>query len=304
MRLSVILCTRNPRLTVFRRVIEALCGQTFDINDWELVLVDNASTPPVRQLAVNFPKNTRHIHCESPGISRARLAGIDNAKGDIAIYVDDDNVLTANYLKSAANYFESNSDVWIAGGWNVPEFEVLPPKWYKEIFPLLALSTGLKGEAIKHPGSGRKLYPPGAGLVFTRKAAHLYRDICLREPWRIKLKRCEDLDFVQEVYAASGIVASVPDLELTHLIPAGRVSYSYAARLLLESASVSGWLNGRKIPHFPVGPTSTARIFWHALHGSLVLTPVRLWGAVLYCFGLYRGWRTQRPSKPVFLATK
>ena len=41
--LSVIICTHNPRLDYLRRTFDALKLQTLDRDQWELLLIDNAS---------------------------------------------------------------------------------------------------------------------------------------------------------------------------------------------------------------------------------------------------------------------
>ena len=41
---SVIVCTHNPRLIYLRRVLEALRSQTLPLEQWELLLIDNASS--------------------------------------------------------------------------------------------------------------------------------------------------------------------------------------------------------------------------------------------------------------------
>jgi hypothetical protein len=47
MKLSVILCTHNPRLEYRSRTLEALRSQTVPRADWELMLIDNRSAEPL-----------------------------------------------------------------------------------------------------------------------------------------------------------------------------------------------------------------------------------------------------------------
>ena len=42
--LSVIIPTHNPKWNYLRQVLEALAAQTLDHSQWELVIVDNASS--------------------------------------------------------------------------------------------------------------------------------------------------------------------------------------------------------------------------------------------------------------------
>jgi hypothetical protein len=47
LRISVVLCTHNPRRDYLDRVISALRLQTAPIGEWEFVIIDNASTNAV-----------------------------------------------------------------------------------------------------------------------------------------------------------------------------------------------------------------------------------------------------------------
>ena len=47
MQLSVIVCTHNPRRDYFIRVLDALRNQTLPKDQWELIIVDNASKVPL-----------------------------------------------------------------------------------------------------------------------------------------------------------------------------------------------------------------------------------------------------------------
>jgi hypothetical protein len=40
---SVVICTHNSRLIYLRRVLEALRSQTLPLEQWELLLIDNAT---------------------------------------------------------------------------------------------------------------------------------------------------------------------------------------------------------------------------------------------------------------------
>ena len=53
MKISAIICTHNPRPHYLRRVLEALERQTLAKAEWELLLIDNASTKPLRGRAAH-----------------------------------------------------------------------------------------------------------------------------------------------------------------------------------------------------------------------------------------------------------
>ena len=47
LEISVIICTHNPREDYLRRVLKALRAQSLSAEQWELLLIDNASKEPL-----------------------------------------------------------------------------------------------------------------------------------------------------------------------------------------------------------------------------------------------------------------
>src|SRR5712691_4118791 len=96
--LSVIICTHNPRPEYFAKCLKALQAQTVPVDKWELLLVDNASDSakaPRPDLAWH-PR--ARLACEPQlGLTPARLRGIREANGGLLVFVDDDNVLDADF---------------------------------------------------------------------------------------------------------------------------------------------------------------------------------------------------------------
>src|SRR5712671_4531106 len=50
--ISVVLCTYNPREDYLRRVVDGLRAQTLPQGQWEFIVVDNASNPPVGEASI------------------------------------------------------------------------------------------------------------------------------------------------------------------------------------------------------------------------------------------------------------
>ena len=99
--ISVIICSHNPRAPYLRRVLDALRAQTLPAKDWELLLIDNASGEPLAgQFDLAWQPNARHVRENKIGLTPARLRGIAESKGDLLVFVDDDNVLRADYLQA------------------------------------------------------------------------------------------------------------------------------------------------------------------------------------------------------------
>src|SRR5690348_12350374 len=102
MNLSVIICTHNHRLEYLSRTLEALRVQTLPMAEWELLLIDNASRSAVAaSVNLTWHPNARHIREEVLGLTPARLRGIQEARGKLVVFVDDDNLLDPDYLTNA-----------------------------------------------------------------------------------------------------------------------------------------------------------------------------------------------------------
>src|ERR1700731_4167104 len=100
--LSVIICTHNPRLDYFQRCVDGLRNQTLSCQEWELLLVDNRSDEPVADCVdLSWHPVTRVVREEAPGLTAARLRGIRESRGDLVVFVDDDNVLDRDFLEVA-----------------------------------------------------------------------------------------------------------------------------------------------------------------------------------------------------------
>ncbi|MEV0234278.1 glycosyltransferase [Nonomuraea sp. NPDC050786] len=80
-------------------VLAGLAGQTYPAELTEVIVVDNASAPPLRLPAVR-PEDTRLIVCAEPGRASARNAGLAQATGDVIHWLDSDVVLTPGAIEA------------------------------------------------------------------------------------------------------------------------------------------------------------------------------------------------------------
>src|SRR5262249_12474094 len=99
-QLSVILCAHNPRSDYLNRVLQALRKQTLPYEEWELLLIDNASSQALAgAFDVTWHPQGRHLREDNLGLTSARLRGIKETKGGVLVLVDADNVLDSHYLE-------------------------------------------------------------------------------------------------------------------------------------------------------------------------------------------------------------
>lgn len=240
MKLSVIICTHNPHSGRLQRVLNALASQTLPRAQWELIIVDNCSLPSVKE-RLAFPAGLpepRIIDQPELGLTPARLAGIAAAFSSVLVFVDDDNVLSPDYLEEALKLMESEPRVGAAGGIIEPEYETPPKAWTGPYLNLLGIrdfgNRPMRALVYNQVGPWE---PIGAGMVIRKEVADYYARIA-RDPLRRSLDRrgsslgsCGDTDMARCAPELGYYLAYQPQLKMTHLIPAFRLKYSYFLRL-------------------------------------------------------------------------
>lgn len=244
MRASIILSTHNPHPERFRRTLQAIADQSLPVDQWELLVIDNGSSPAVTSTTCAAYRlgNLRIVPEPLLGLSHARRRGMLEARGDFVVLVDDDNVLAPDYLIGVVGHFESQPRVGALGGRSLPEFETPPAAWLSEFFGLLALrDLGPKAivGGIRPPGAISDTYPLyapiGAGMALRRGAGRAWLERA--DPSALTDRRGQELtsggdnDIVLHVLRAGWEVAYFPGLVLRHLIPASRLDPNYLARL-------------------------------------------------------------------------
>jgi glycosyltransferase involved in cell wall biosynthesis len=248
MNVSVILCTRNPRPEVLERVIRHLSAQTLPHDQWEVILVDNGSEPPVATVPNGTPANLRVVTEPVIGLTPARLRGIREARGDLIVFVDDDNLLEADYLAEAVRLAGEWPQIGVFGGRISPEFEAAEPDWLRPFRGHLALVDLTRDEWANLRGDGAVI-PCGAGLCVRRPLAERWAARVAADPRRLALDRtgestmsCGDTDLVFSCLDDGQGSARFTALHLTHVIPAARLDYAYHRRLARDTGYSYGRL--------------------------------------------------------------
>jgi glycosyltransferase involved in cell wall biosynthesis len=251
--LSLIICTHNPRSEYIVRVLTFLKSQTLPLSQWELILIDNASDKILAsEIDLSWHPASRHVREDKLGLTNARLRAIKEAKADILVFVDDDNLLDPNYLKNTVGILEQHPSLGAIGGKSLPEFEVQPESWFARIgVPLGLRDLGNEVRVAYWKKENSRHYPAfapiGAGLVIRKPAAAIYASRITNDKVRLALGRTgqqlvsgEDNDIVLTLLDAGYGVGYFPQLQLTHLIPARRLTKEYLARL--NRASSRSWI--------------------------------------------------------------
>jgi len=115
---SIILCSRNRAHRV-DACLKAISELSYPSDRWELVFVDNASmddtSETFRRCAKKYMMSAEYVFEATPGLSRARNAGLAVARNEIIVFTDDDCYVDPGWLRHYAEAY-TEPDVGFVGG--------------------------------------------------------------------------------------------------------------------------------------------------------------------------------------------
>lgn len=238
MNLSVIICTHNPRPDYLQRTLDALKVQALPKEQWELLLIDNASKEPLKNgWDMSWHPHARHVREDELGLTPARLRGMKESTGELLVFVDDDNLLTEDYLEQVSRLSNEWPMLGVFGGQIFPVFETPPPEYIKGYYHLLACREFIADRWSNIPTENESL-PCGAGICVRRSVALKYLESVKNASIRTILGRKgvflnagEDSDLAFTACDMGLGMGEFRLLKLYHLIPGRRLEEDYLVRL-------------------------------------------------------------------------
>jgi GT2 family glycosyltransferase len=114
--ISVVVCTYNGSRTI-RDTMEGLAKLQYP--NYEVVVVNDGSTDGTPNIL--DPYGARIINVQNGGLSKARNIGMEEARGEIVAYIDDDAYPDPHWLTYVAATFSSTDHVAVGGPNIAPE---------------------------------------------------------------------------------------------------------------------------------------------------------------------------------------
>lgn len=90
--------------------VDSILKQSYP--DFELILVDDGSTDSSGSMCEEYSKKDsriRVLHKENGGLSDARNYGLDSMEGEYVIFIDSDDVVAEDYVKTLNDMIEKNN---------------------------------------------------------------------------------------------------------------------------------------------------------------------------------------------------
>jgi glycosyltransferase involved in cell wall biosynthesis len=279
--ISVIVCTHNPRCDYLERLVEALKWQTLPEGSWELLVVDNASNERLADTwDLSWHARARHIREVKLGLTHARLCGIGESRGELVVFLDDDNVPASDFLEQASAIYAQYPNLGVFGaGLLTPEFEFPLPSEFRPRLQMLAVRT-VSSVRWSNNTTDFETIPWGAGLCVSRPVANLYRNfVGGLDPAVLNVldRRGKALyDGGDDVFSSVAVSVGYgfgifPQLRVTHLIASDRLNRSYFLKLAHDhalSACVRHYVFAGIQPRRIEG-TQYARLLLHGIRNGL-----------------------------------
>lgn len=140
--LTLAICTYN-RADSLRCTLESVeqAWERSGSEQWEILLIDNNSTDHTPKVAEEFARRLplRRLYEPKQGLSHARNCALDEFRGDLLVFTDDDVLVDEGWLSAYAGVGTLLPDADFFGGRVKPMWQTRRPGWLRdESMPLIA----------------------------------------------------------------------------------------------------------------------------------------------------------------------
>jgi len=221
-RISVVVATYN-RAEMLDGALETLVAQqTGDLFDYEIIVVDNASTDAtaavVERIAADAPVPVRYFRQHVPGDAPTRNKGVDEAGGDWLAFFDDDQFAQPDWLKELYRAALQTGAPIVGGAVRLDLSE-------EQLARLGPVCRGALREVDHydriHPYQGKQL--PGCGNVLVARS--VFEQIGYFGA--LMSSGGSDSDFFQRARRAGCRLIYTPHAVIRHRVPASRITPEY-----------------------------------------------------------------------------
>ena len=231
---SVIICTYNRDKYLYQ-TLQHVADNGFDVNEYEIILINNNSTDNTEQVCESFASNFPHVHFKymvetQQGLSYARNRGIAESQGDFLIFLDDDAFVNKEYLNNLKQNLILHPETMAFGGKITPLFESgETPKWLCKWTYSWVSAIDKGDQVVSFEGNA---FPIGANMGI-RKSCVEQCGVFNTELGRSKknLMAGEEKDLFNRLKERNMPILYFPDIQVEHVIPPHRTTRDYIVRM-------------------------------------------------------------------------
>lgn len=203
--LSVIVPARNGADTL-PSSLGALLRSDLPRAQWELIVVDDASTDATAQVAARYADGVLELPGPRPfGPAYARNRGCDIARGELIVFVDADVCVHPDTLRKFVDLFHDDASLGAAFG----SYDAAPPA------PgLVSQYRNLLHHHVHQKSAGNaETFWAGCGAV--RRT--VFVDADMFDEWHYPRPQIEDVELGARICALGHRIVLRPDIQATHL---------------------------------------------------------------------------------------
>ena len=155
-KVTIGLCVKNAAKVV-KTAFDSISIQDYPHEFMKLVIVDDGSSDNTLSLGMEFAKETDIptfvTSSKGKGLGATRQIAVENAEGDYIIWVDDDTMVTKDFIKMHIEFMEKNPNIGAACG------KEIPPPCAETVADLLdSISWLLPHRNLKYIGTGGSIF--------------------------------------------------------------------------------------------------------------------------------------------------
>jgi glycosyltransferase involved in cell wall biosynthesis len=279
MDVTVAICTWN-RAPVLERALSSLCA--LDIPPgcrWEALVVDNDSDDgteaTVRGFSGRLP--VRRVVEKKRGAGFARNRALDEAKGSLLLFTDDDCAVGGGWLREMTAAAERWPESSFLGGRVTPVFRGAAPDWIRKNLSLLSIPFAAIDLGEQERPFTRWELPCGANMALRPRLLGGRRFNPRLGPRGGAPGGMEETELFDRLLDAGHSGTWVPGARVTHEISAERLGRRYLWRRFHQEGRAifrSGWYRGRSGPrHTRLEPWRSLYRVFRSLPPALALAP-------------------------------
>jgi glycosyltransferase involved in cell wall biosynthesis len=229
---SVLICTYN-RAALLDATLQSF-GRIRTGQPWELLIIDNNSADDTRAVVERHQSRLplRYLFEARQGKSYALNAGLEQSRGEVVIFTDDDVQVPANWIDAAVTPLAERADIDYTGGPVRPMWGAPPPTWLDQtrgdLWGTLAI---LDYGAEPFVFESRQRIPLGVNMAVRRslidRVGGFHPGLGRRGG---SLLGQEQAEFFARSRAAGARGLYAPAMELHHHVPAERLTRRYFRR--------------------------------------------------------------------------
>lgn len=233
LEVSVVIPTYN-RSELLRGAVLSLLQQDTERSTFEIVIVDNNSSDDTKAVVESLMESDsgsiRYVQEHRQGNAYARNTGIQNTRGAIIAFIDDDVVVERNWIRTLTAALKEDQNLSFVGGRVLPQWTKPPPSWLTEEHwsPLALLDYGSDELTIAGPN------PPGLLTANIALRRSVFQEV---GPFSPRLQRVkdgigsmEDHEFLLRVCRSGKNGKYLPHLIATALVESERLTKHYHRR--------------------------------------------------------------------------